>query len=1338
MDAHARHPDDNRNQSFRDVAATVEQLTQTQCTSSRSNAIVAFCKGLRRGHLFQPLWDGVEGAAGLASLMNEFSLRDVRLICRHLGATASAQNARPERHAGLAELVRLLHEDGPAQRDRRPLRQYYRDIVPACDLGFVREWRRDNGRTEWTKFQRVCLFRNHREWYQQRFLKDLSSPTGAARDTSFSAESRLFQGDLGFAKTILSTLIANKQDLSHIPHDFLSAFALPLLRRLVRRRKYDDEKRDRFLSLVVQCIAPHTDESESHSDGTESHSDGFESHSDESGDYSDEFESYSDDSESLSVEDQEELVRYTTQRWSTARVRGVHTVTTSTKEQTELCLRRLIELLPSSSNLLKSLETIFSGLLRDRTRTTHVDSYQLLRLILQHAQGYQLDIDDDSPLALSRLNDLKAQGDLWPMRLFLYLDVEDSIGLFERLSAADPTSSFLTTERRSRSSSLSTVLRQHRRRGSSCGDAEIVRYLLLSKSRKKGADDPVWLARARTLIHERRKKSEENREWQQREFWARSAMNLCVAAGDMEMLDDTVLWARRFNNQPLVAKGLYNDSTFGTEEIIDLLSAVPREYKDGEDSLSDQVTGVTKAIIASGRILVHLMETIKMIMSSQPGENRNWGTLLNLPKLVVDSRLEKKNAAAFDALFRPAAPGSNYPSDGAVETVWKPTIDTLVMAEAVLSGVPQLSVQATGTHVFHRLPGRSGKVRADLTSFLLQKMKMHLGSEGLRLQMNKVVDLVTGVASSDQPWLATPFICDLVLDGEDADSAWHRSLLSPWFLSSLPYKAASGLLHTIADTMKERMREQNARPGEEIGVADGKAAVPRPPMIKVTTVKMMAQLLQGNRIIGESEACDILIGLLGEARHIDALVAIVNSLLSFLKRPESPGIHSRILDGLEEKLSPILSQLSQRRPLSEADWAAVESGEADLPDVADEKPLTTLLCSQVSDSKAMSRETRVRLIELLVRVPAESALQNTRWNTFFLARNGFSLDDGERLPAAPACRDVSIKLLSQFRAYVPASTVNMLRGMALVNLDPTPGIVRVTEAVKANRDLADSNAGRHWLAQFDNPGPKALERFGVCVAASLLQRSDGDLSASKRDDGDGVTLQLVKEWLLVVAHRMIVCQLPGAFGKLVSHLSFTWFKTRANWLAWREHCVPVLGAMAAEVDELRRRLPGGEPVPRVLPSLFDLYAGMLPVPYSNPPKEPAPDEEMDVFVTELSQLVEWLVRRGLPYHAEFAQLKTAIRRELNRGDYARVALRLGRLRGGTAGEEEGVQGPTLASYLRLELAGHLLAEAGDSLDDGCGVLAEAKNMVREWVASDDELVRLTGMAVEKKHKAVFS
>lgn len=51
--------------------------------------------------------------------------------------------------------------------------------------------------------------------------------------------------------------------------------------------------------------------------------------------------------------------------------------------------------------------------------------------------------------------------------------------------------------------------------------------------------------------------------------------------------------------------------------------------------------------------------------------------------------------------------------------------------------------------------------------------------------------------------------------------------------------------------------------------------------------------------------------------------------------------------------------------------------------------------------------------------------------------------------------------------------------------------VRVTEAVKADRDLVNSNAGRHWLAQFENLGPRAIALPGLFTIVGCFRVAPG-------------------------------------------------------------------------------------------------------------------------------------------------------------------------------------------------------------------------------------------------------
>ncbi|KAJ0156130.1 hypothetical protein CTA2_12806 [Colletotrichum tanaceti] len=80
---------------------------------------------------------------------------------------------------------------------------------------------------------------------------------------------------------------------------------------------------------------------------------------------------------------------------------------------------------------------------------------------------------------------------------------------------------------------------------------------------------------------------------------------------------------------------------------------------------------------------------------------------------------------------------------------------------------------------------------------------------------------------SDRPSLASPLVRDIVLN-RPGDSAWHRELLHKGFFNTLRPADAKSLLGMISDGVQEKLLldQQSARP-----------------LIKVTTVKMLAKLL---------------------------------------------------------------------------------------------------------------------------------------------------------------------------------------------------------------------------------------------------------------------------------------------------------------------------------------------------------------------------------------------------------------------------------------------------------------------------------------------------------------
>lgn len=1226
-------------------------LRQTESTRTRRKSISHFGKALRRGDRFQPAWEAVGHAAGLASLMAEFSINDVRFICKALGRTASAIKAREERCAAMDELVKLLYHN---PLDQRPLREIYQNIIPACSSAVVEEWqaRRD---VEWTTRQQKLFFNGHRELNEARFLNAIFSPSSKHKHLTFSSERMLFSGNLDFCEKILSTLVSREGNV-RVPFDFMSDFAMPLLKRLLKAR-FDEETRTKFLNLVMRCVEKHPDAVAS------------QLHLRQGG-----------------------ILQYVIQRRYE-----------EPSDHLDTHLARLIGLLPTNEQP-PTLANLHDAVLVPRGSDSET-RYELLSLLLLHVKHYSLDINDGSETSLQRLSHIPLEGNRWPAALFFSIRNDKAMQLLQKLTTVHPRGDFISPVA---DWSTKTVLEQTR--GiveSDRGDVDIVRALLEAQS--KSISDDGWRDRVRALVTERKKKAQESREYQGRTFWAKAALNLCVAAGDMVTLKSTLHWARRFNKDGPTVMALYNEDVFASRELESLLGVVPD--KDKVDKLTASISsGLASDINLANRILLDLIETAAMI-SQEPGVPRDsWSKLLRLPKVVVDWRLNK-------AVPYMQTRSSRVPGLKTTETVWKPTIEALVQIEETLLKTTSealgssRAVDISGVYVLKRLPASEAPMLAELAEFLLGQMRRRLGPERVKVRMGEVVQVVLRVAQSDQPWLACPFVRHLIMDGDD-NSSWHRQLLSAGFLSSLPAKAARELLETMGDAMRNKMRAQNSRP------RDGNAsAAPSLPGIKVTTVKMMAQLLQSNVFIDAQASCDILVGLLAEARHIDAQATLVNSLLATMEDVTCPPqLEKRIFGALEDYVVPVAAQLSERQVLTEVDWELAAEDNGKLPDVSEESPLLELLVER-GQRDALRPEVKVRLAALIGDALRQSSVNNNRWMQALLVKNQWSLDDTEVLPMAPAAIRVAVSFFRGWTSYAPSSLLLTLRQLVMSNLNPPPSIARITQTINATSDLINSNAGSHWLTQVDNPGTEAF-RLGLHDAALMLQRPAYELD-SKLEKGHGIETSALQDFVMAAASHFVSAGDFGLLEELVAILCRKRLESRRNWFAWRSNCMPLIKDIIERVDAVRARddskLTTRRPLQRLnRANVFRLRVKVLPVPY------PLSEDligaaDVDDFVSDLSGLIDQLASRS-PYHDNFAHLKMEMLRAHNRINFARYAL-------GLVARSRTEQ-HALADCLRLELAGDFLMAASDPVDQG--VVGEARDLVRGWVASGSEEVSAMG------------
>ncbi|KAM0417399.1 hypothetical protein ACHAPT_012634 [Fusarium lateritium] len=1267
-----------------DSATIIDGLRQTDSARKRKTAIRQFAKALRRGDSFQPTWDAVGGAVGLAQLMAQFSVEDVRMISKQLGRTASAEKARPERRKALGELLELLCD---GSEDDRPLRDVYQNIVPACSIDVVEEWE-DQQHVEFTPPQVKRLFLGHRAQHEKRVLDGIFTPGSGLR---FLGERSVCCGNIPFTEEILNTLLAKEEEIS-VPNDFVQGLVMPLFKRLLKRR-FDNETRQKYLHLVVQCIQKHKE----------------------------------------LIVDQLNLwntggpVQYTIERWYEARVDS------EVKERFKDDLTRLIELLPSGPSHRYDLNSLRNAIavsqkLNDEAR------YELLRLLFLHVKGYKIDIEDGSDPGLARLKELSAQNNLWPSDLFLSVESNKSMQLFERLDKAHPSSDFL-----GRGIGKTITSQVQSPDNDNIADVEVIRAVLIRRSKTENEHEG-WLERAHTLVHERRTNSQQAREPGLRAFWAMSALNLCVAAGDLEILGDTVLWARRFVKDTLTCKELYGRKVFSTTELTRLLRALPEgDVKTPEAAAAFTSSLVKGDIERSNKILINLLETATMAVGEPGFQRRDWEPLFELRQAVAHSRFD-----SLDDFFKnlKKCEASDFAKGEAemVETVWKPTMDTLIEAEAIArsptsdafrGSSPFAALvggnrrfEASGLYVFRILEDTpiSPPQLAHLARFLIDQMRARLGLEAMRVQMGDIVQVVESIASSDQPSLASPFIRDLVLHDEGAaeSSAWHRRLLSVSFLSSLPAQAAKEILQNMGGAMRDRLREQNKNSArkDETKEADGEAKKPQSPGIKVTTVKMLAQLLQNNLFINASSSCDILIGLLAEARHIDIRITITSSLISAMREPTCPPqLRAHILDALEKYIVPVVAALNERHFLSEGDWAAAAEEGASLPAVSEETPLLALLVQKAHTAK-LKDEDKGRLAQLIMAAMEQSAANNGRWMKLFLAKNKFTLGDGEELPKTPVNLTMLCSLFDELMAYMPLSVFEMIRSVALTNLNPTPAIADITTAIKASRDLVNSKSGKHWLEQFDNEGLLAV-KFGVWSSAIALQKPSHEIQ-SKLEEGKQITNHTLDSFLFECAELLIHKGKDDLVERIVEKLGEERFRSRKHWDGWRENCYPLAKRIISKTEQVRVQQSDekdGTKSPVLLPNSTRMNIAILPVPFPG-----ASDEEETEFIQKLRQITESLASRRRPYHNDFVRLRDGMGNWPGKEDFVRFALKLAKETeyNMASGEEAG-----RADYMCFELAAKLLSKAEGPKDKS--VIAEARELLDGWANSRDEGVRELGI-----------
>ena len=579
------------------------------------------------------------------------------------------------------------------------------------------------------------------------------------------------------------------------------------------------------------------------------------------------------------------------------------------------------------------------------------------------------------------------------------------------------------------------------------------------------------------------------------------------------------------------------------------------------------------------------------------------------------------------------------------------------------------------------------------------------------------------LSSSDRPQLASDLVLRAIIDRPDA-SSWHRVVLNVGLARKLPARDAQNLLSSFANSIGSKLEKQaKVVKSQDSENATGGPSSPPKSVIKVTTVKYLAQILNDADFVSPSFVVDVLSKLFSRASHLDIRVAVVESLLGMLSRsPEesSTPLAQQQLSALEAAI-PLVSGMSVRRLTQQEDWVDAERTGV-LPEVYDDggmqclPPILSQLVQWTSRESKWRQEVANRI---LLPVIERSRASNARWIKIFLLKHQLVLNLSE-LPLFPVKPQMLSEILSNCLNLLPATVLDLYQQFVLTNMAPPREIQNITNKIRDNGELRVSNEGRHWLSLYGH-GTRYAERGGFNPAETLC-----------------------KEWrpssvingIQITQIQRIVLEQAGELLKSSDHSFSKWTKFMRRLeppldirhrvedkTAWLANGKPVLERIISRIESLRttewQRDPQRQPA--ILPPTFSLRLWLLSYPnYTSVTSDKA--GKCTIFAEELGALIDEIVSRGTTYHEDLQHLITAASR-CPPEDKALVACHLGSL--------ASVSSPTnTVTLLRLELAEGLYG--GAKLPQDKDVRKAAQDVLASWRASEVEEIRMRGLRTTAK------
>ncbi|KKO98514.1 hypothetical protein THAR02_09377 [Trichoderma harzianum] len=532
-----------------------------------------------------------------------------------------------------------------------------------------------------------------------------------------------------------------------------------------------------------------------------------------------------------------------------------------------------------------------------------------------------------------------------------------------------------------------------------------------------------------------------------------------------------------------------------------------------------------------------------------------------------------------------------------------------------------------------------------------------------------LVYIINRLLEGASPSMAIPLIQQFVLENPDA-SSWHRPLLNPKALIHFRPADAKHFFETFTDAILDKLQEQAERRAKQ--KPDDESAN-KGPLVKVTTVKMLAQLLRESPVVDPGLAVELNIKILKRASHVDIRTAAVKGLTEAIANTTDPKVKERLFDALLQYAAPIASSINESQPLT--DWDALTSDE-ELPEIwkSSDGTLTTPTIMQLILNLGFrqdwqSEEDRAYK-ELIYTIMDASAENHQRWMKLFIKKHGFTMPDDVQLPAIPMFPTALETILSGvMKIDISVKYVDVAKQYLLLRMKLPDWMSAITDAVRADRKLVSSNSGRHWCYLWNDDYHDRLTKSLleiICIHLTVLEKKTND---EKTQQGD--SHQSLEAFLFEIADIIIM---QGNLNKFDAFVGDTLTATRDN---------AVWGRILERIDSLRTPewQADRNRKPAVLPDTLSLKIKMLNL--SLPASQPDEVKENAAkYAKSAIELLNDIVASGIPYQNSY----NALQRQLTNAEpKALIAIMIG-----STPALDDPNGVTLVDHLRVQLAMTLL------------------------------------------------